>query len=588
MPLDPTTQRNVDAWLAGNYDADTKAEIRRLQDAGDHEALTNAFYQDLAFGTGGLRGIMGVGSNRVNRYTLGAATQGFANYLNAAYGDTGEEAISVVVAHDNRNNSARFAGLVADVFSANGITVYFFDGMRPTPELSFAVRRFGAQGGVMLTASHNPREYNGYKAYGPDGGQLVAPADTGVMEAVRAIGSVDEIDFARRPELVKTIGAGVDEDYFEALERLSLNPDAIAQVADMPIVFSPIHGTGAVSVPPILKRFGFTNVVCVEEQMTADGDFPTVVYPNPEEEEALTMALDKARSVGADLVMATDPDADRVGIAIRDAQGELRLLNGNQAASLLVHYVLSQHEAKGDLRADDYVVKTVVTTYLIDRIAERFGVECFNTLTGFKYIGELMTRLGASSRAESRDERRFLVGGEESYGYLVGMHARDKDAVVSCAMIAEMAAFHKAQGRSLWDVLVGIYDEYGFYRERLVAVKKEGKAGAEEIQAMMAGFRQNPPKSIGGSAVVTIKDYKSGESLDVPSGKTERIELPSSNVLQFFTEDGTIVSARPSGTEPKIKFYCSVKSGLAGPADYAMTEAALDEKIGRVMADLGV
>ena len=582
MPaFDPTTQANLDTWLNGNYDADAKAEIRGLLDAGDHEALTNAFYQDLAFGTGGLRGIMGVGSNRVNRYTLGAATQGFANYLNAAYGDAGARAVSVVVAHDNRNNSARFAALVADVFSANGIAVYFFDGMRPTPELSFAVRRFGAQGGVMLTASHNPREYNGYKAYGPDGGQLVAPADRAVMDAVRAVASVDDIKFERDPSRVKTIGAGVDEDYYDALAALSLNPEAIARVADMPIVFSPIHGTGAVSVPPVLARFGFTNVVCVEEQMTADGDFPTVVYPNPEEQEALSMALAEAREVGADLVMATDPDADRVGVAIRDDRGELRLLNGNQAASLLVHYVLSQHEARGDLRAGDYVVKTVVTTYLIDRIAKRYGVECFNTLTGFKYIGELMTRLQPAGR-------RFLVGGEESYGYLVGEHARDKDAVVSCAMIAEMAAFHKSRGRTLWQVLADLYDEYGFFRERLVAVKKEGKSGAEEIQAMMAGFRQNPPRTLGGSDVVTIKDYKTGESRDLTTGETTAIDLPSSNVLQFFTADGTIVSARPSGTEPKIKFYCSVNAGLADAADFARTEAALDAKVDRVMGDLGV
>ena len=577
MALDTTTQRNVDTWLNGNYDADTQAEIRRLLDAGDTEALTNAFYRDLEFGTGGLRGIMGVGSNRVNRYTLGMATQGFANFLNATYPD---EDVSVVIAHDCRNNSSAFANLVADVFSANGITVYFFEGMRPTPELSFAVRRFKAKGGVMLTASHNPREYNGYKAYGADGGQLVAPADTAVMDAVRQVASVDDIKFSRKPELVKTIGAGVDEAYYEALDKLSLNPEAIAKVADMPIVFSPIHGTGAVSVPPVLKRFGFTNVVCVEEQMVEDGDFPTVVYPNPEEREALTMALAKAREVGADLVMATDPDADRVGIAIRDAEGQLQLLNGNQAATLLVHYVLSQHQEKGDLRTSDYVVKTVVTTYLIDAIAKHFGVECFNTLTGFKYIGEKMTELG--------DNRRFLVGGEESYGYLVGMHARDKDAVVSCAMIAEMAAYHKAHGRSLWEVLVSIYDDFGFYRERLVAVKKEGKAGAEAIQAMMSGFRQNPPRQLGGSDIVTIKDYHTRESRDLVAGTTSPIDLPSSNVLQFFTEDGTIVSARPSGTEPKIKFYCSTKAGLAGPDEYTATERALDKKVDRILADLGV
>ncbi len=576
MAFDITTQSNINTWLNGNYDAESKAEIKRLQDAGEEEALTNAFYKDLEFGTGGLRGIMGVGSNRVNRYTLGAATQGFANYLNKTFdGD-----IRVVLAHDCRNNSTLFANLVADVFSANGITVFFFDGMRPTPELSFAVRKLGAKGGVMLTASHNPKEYNGYKAYGPDGGQLVSPDDTGVMSEVRNIKSIDEIKFERNADLVKSIGAGIDEDYYNELVKLSLNPEAIAQVADMPIVFSPIHGTGAVSVPPILKRFGFTNVITVEEQMVEDGNFPTVVYPNPEEQEALTMALNKAREVNADLVMATDPDADRVGIAIRNGEGELVLLNGNQTACLLVHYVLSGHQQKKDLRKSDYVVKTVVTSYMIDHIAKSFGVECFNTLTGFKFIGQVMTKL--------EGDRRFLVGGEESYGYLAGEHARDKDAVISCALIAEMAAYHKSQGRSLWDVLIDLYEEYGFYLEKLIAVKKEGKAGAEEIQAMMSRFRENPPSALGGGEIVMIKDYQESVSTSFPSGKTELIDLPSSNVLQFFTEDGTIVSARPSGTEPKIKFYCSVNAGLSEAADFERTQKALEAKIDRVLADLGV
>jgi phosphoglucomutase len=576
MAFDITTQSNINTWLNGNYDAESKAEIKRLQDAGEEEALTNAFYKDLEFGTGGLRGIMGVGSNRVNRYTLGAATQGFANYLNKTFdGD-----IRVVLAHDCRNNSTLFANLVADVFSANGITVFFFDGMRPTPELSFAVRKLGAKGGVMLTASHNPKEYNGYKAYGPDGGQLVSPDDTGVMSEVRNIKSIDEIKFERNADLVKSIGAGIDEDYYNELVKLSLNPEAIAKVADMPIVFSPIHGTGAVSVPPILKRFGFTNVITVEEQMVEDGNFPTVVYPNPEEQEALTMALNKAREVNADLVMATDPDADRVGIAIRNGEGELVLLNGNQTACLLVHYVLSGHQQKKDLRKSDYVVKTVVTSYMIDHIAKSFGVECFNTLTGFKFIGQVMTKL--------EGDRRFLVGGEESYGYLAGEHARDKDAVISCALIAEMAAYHKSQGRSLWDVLIDLYEEYGFYLEKLIAVKKEGKAGAEEIQAMMSRFRENPPSALGGGEIVMIKDYQESVSTSFPSGKTELIDLPSSNVLQFFTEDGTIVSARPSGTEPKIKFYCSVNAGLSEAADFERTQKALEAKIDRVLADLGV
>ena len=588
MALDPTTQGNLDTWLNGNYDAATKADIRQLQQTGDETAITNAFYRDLEFGTGGLRGIMGVGSNRVNRYTLGAATQGFANYLNAqakaapAASDpqAGPSQPSVVIAHDCRNRSNEFANIVADVFSANGIRVYFFDGMRPTPELSFAVRRLNAQGGVMLTASHNPKEYNGYKAYGADGGQLVFPADEDVMQQVRQVDRVDKIKFERRPKLVEQLGTDIDEAYYDALAGLSLSPAAIAAQADLPIVFSPIHGTGMVSVPPVIERFGFRNLITVPEQMIPDGDFPTVVYPNPEEREALSMALAKARDAGADLVMATDPDADRVGIAVRDDQGELVLLNGNQTACLLVHYVLSAHRRKGDLRVDDYVVKTVVTSYLIDAIAAHFGVECINTLTGFKYIGEVMTQRAGRGR--------FLVGGEESYGYLVGEHARDKDAVISCAMIAEMAAYYKSQGSSLWEGLQDIYREYGFYRERLVSLTKEGKSGAEEIQAMMSGFRQNPPQALDGSPVSTIKDYQSNLSLDKTSGKQTAIGLPKSNVLQFFTADGTIVSARPSGTEPKIKFYCSVK-GAAQPGEtFAATMARLDERVARVMADLGV
>ena len=582
MALDPTTQRNLDSWLSGSYDAETTAQVQQLVDAGDETEITNAFYRDLEFGTGGLRGIMGVGPNRVNRYTLGAATQGFANFLNeqhAASAKTAERP-AVVIAHDCRNNSDAFANLVADVFSANGITVHFFEGMRPTPELSFAVRRLRAQGGVMLTASHNPREYNGYKAYGYDGGQLVAPADTAVMEHVRAVGSVSDIKFSRKPELVHAIGEDMDEAFYAALVDLSLSRDAIESQADMPIVFSPIHGTGMVSVPPVLERFGFENVLTVAEQMVPDGDFPTVVYPNPEEEEALTMALQRARDAGADLVMATDPDADRVGIAVRDDAGEMVLLNGNQTACLLVHYVLSAHQRRGDLRPDDYVVKTVVTSYLIDEIAAKFGVECINTLTGFKYIGEVMTA--------REGEGRFLVGGEESYGYLVGEHARDKDAVVSCAMIAEMAAYHKSRGSSVWDALKALYHEYGFYKEKLVALTKQGKSGAEEIQAMMSGFRQNPPKALGGSEVVTIKDYQSSESTDLATGEKSDIGLPSSNVLQFFTEDGTIVSARPSGTEPKIKFYCQVKDTDHDGDTFAAAMDKLEAKVSRVMADLGV
>ena len=579
MALDPTTQANLDRWLGPDYDADTRAAVRALVDAGDATAITNAFYRDLEFGTGGLRGIMGVGPNRVNRYTFGAATQGFANYLNARGAPAGKTEPAVVIAHDCRNDSDTLAALCADVFSANGIRVYFFAGMRPTPELSFAVRRLGAQGGVMLTASHNPKEYNGYKAYGADGGQLVFPADEDVMREVREVGGVDEIEFARRAALVETIGPELDAAYLDALADCSLSPAAIAEQAELPIVFSPIHGTGMVSVPPALERFGFGNVITVPEQMVPDGDFPTVVYPNPEEREALTLALAKARETGAALVMATDPDADRVGIAVRDGSGELVLLNGNQAACLLVHYVLEAHHRKGDLRNDDYVVKTVVTSYLIDAIAAHFGVECVNTLTGFKYIGEVMT--------EREGRGRFLVGGEESYGYLVGEHARDKDAVVSCAMFAEMAAYYASRGTSMWGALRAIYEKFGYYRERLVARTKVGKSGAEEIQALMRGFRQNPPAALGGSPVVTIKDYDSGQSRDLVAGSATEIGLPISNVLQFFTADGTIVSARPSGTEPKIKFYCSAKGAPEPGETFEATMARLDAKIERVLGDLG-
>lgn len=575
--LEPAVQNKINAWLNGDYDQATKDEIQQLLDQGDTETLINAFYKDLEFGTGGMRGIMGVGSNRVNKYTLGAATQGFSNHLLKTY--PGED-IKVVIAHDSRNNSNAFAQVVADVFSANGIYVYYFEGLRPTPELSFAIRELGAKGGVMLTASHNPKEYNGYKAYGPDGGQLVSPNDTGVLEEVRKIAAVNEIKFKGQPDNIEKIGAALDQRYYEALEKLSISKEAIARQKDLKIVFSPIHGTGAVSVPPILERFGFENVILVEEQMEANGNFPTVVYPNPEEKEALTLALKKAKEVDADLLMATDPDADRVGIAIKNNAGEWVLMNGNQAACLLVHYVLTAWEQAGKLTGSEFVVKTIVTSYLIDKIAKAKGVECFNTLTGFKYIGQLMTKF--------EGQRTFIAGGEESYGYLVGEHARDKDAVISCAMIAEMVAYYKDQGHSLYDALVDIYLEYGLYKEKLVSLKREGKKGAEEIQEMLKALRETPPATLGGSKVVMVKDYLSGESKNLVDGTTETIDLPSSNVLQFYTEDGGIISARPSGTEPKVKFYCSVNAPLADKSQFKAVEGELDARLDQIMADLGV
>lgn len=577
ISLDANVQSRVDAWLAGNYDEATKAEIKQLIDQNNTTELTDAFYRDLEFGTGGLRGIMGAGSNRVNKYTLGAATQGLSNYLIKLYAD---QQIKVVIAHDNRNNSSLFAGIVADVFSANGIFVYYFEGLRPTPELSFAIRELGCQSGVMLTASHNPKEYNGYKAYGADGGQLVAPHDEAVMDEVAKISNIDQIKFERLTSNIQSIGKEIDEKYINELVKWSISKDAIHRQKDLKIVFSPIHGTGGVIIPDALHKFGFENVIVVKEQMVVDGNFPTVIYPNPEEAEALSMAIAKAKEVDADIVMATDPDADRVGLAIKNDKGEFILLNGNQALSLLVRYVLGAWEKAGKLGGNQYVVKTIVTSYLIDKMAASKGVTCYNSLTGFKFIGEIMTRL--------EGQKTFVVGGEESYGYLVGDHARDKDAVVACAMFAEMAAYYKDQGSSLYEVMLDMYAEYGFYKEKLISLTKKGKSGAEEIQAMMEKYRNDTPTTLGGIKVVTLKDYKKSISKDMITGEAEKIDLPSSNVLQFFTEDGSIISARPSGTEPKIKFYCSVNASLANKSDFVMVEEQLDAKLTEILRDLGV
>ncbi|MEM0992196.1 MAG: phospho-sugar mutase [Bacteroidota bacterium] len=575
--LEPAISAKIQGWLNGNYDKATKAAIQQMLDQEAYLELTNAFYKDLEFGTGGMRGIMGVGSNRINKYTLGTATQGFSNYLLKTYPN---QKIKVALTHDSRNNANEFAQVVADVFSANGIQVYYFDGMRPTPELSFAIRLLDCQGGVMLTASHNPKEYSGYKAYGADGGQLVAPHDKAVLEEVRKVDNIEDIKFDGAADRIEKIGATIDEQYLDELVKLSISQAAIARQKDLKIVFSPIHGTGAVSVPAVLKKFGFDNVILVEEQMVADGNFPTVVYPNPEEEEAMSMALAKAKAVDADLVMATDPDADRVGIAVKNEQGEFTLLNGNQAACLLIHYVLTAWEKAGKLTGSEYIVKTIVTSYLIDKIAAAKGVECFNTLTGFKYIGALMTQF--------EGQRTFIAGGEESYGYLVGEHARDKDAVISCAMMAEMTAYYKDQGSSLFDALLDLYVAFGYYKEKLVALKKEGKSGAEEIQAMLKALRENPPTTLGGAKVTMIKDYQSSVSKDLLRGTETTIDLPTSNVLQFFTADGSIISARPSGTEPKIKFYCSVNAELSNRAAFDETEQALERKLEAILKDLGV
>ncbi|MBW6479754.1 MAG: phospho-sugar mutase [Bacteroidales bacterium] len=573
--LDKNITERVNQWLTEDYDDETKATIRKMLESGSKEELTDAFYRDLEFGTGGLRGIVGVGTNRVNKYTIGAATQGLSNYLKKQYPD---QPIKVALAHDNRNFAEYFTQVTADVFSANGIYVYFFDGLRPTPELSFAIRHFDCQSGVMLTASHNPKEYSGYKAYWNDGGQIIAPHDTNIIDEVLKIDSISKINFKAKPENIEKIGREIDELFIEKVKLVSLNPDVIKKRHDLKIVFSPLHGTGVHLVPEGLKSIGFTNVNLVEEQCVIDGNFPTVIYPNPEEKEALTMALDKAKQIDADLVMATDPDADRVGIAVKDDNNEFVLLNGNQTGTLLFHYLLDQWKQKNMLKGKEYIVKTIVTTYLIDRIAEAMGVKCYNVLTGFKFIGSLMTEL--------EGKETFIAGAEESYGYLIGDHVRDKDAVVACNMIAEMTAWHLNNGKTPWQMLKEIYAEYGFFKEELISITKSGKKGAEEIKEMMTGFRENPPKSLGGKKVVKTMDYQTSLEKDLKTGKTTEIDLPKSNVLQFLTEGGNLISARPSGTEPKIKFYISVNTPLDAPENYYEKEKELKDLIQAIKKDL--
>jgi len=575
MQLEPATLSTINEWLNGNYDTKTKVEIQSLLDAESYTELTDSFYRNLEFGTGGLRGIMGPGSNRINKYTIGTATQGLANYLNKKY--PGQE-IKVAIAHDSRNNSDYFAKITADVFSANGIQVYFFKELRPTPELSFAIRQLGCKSGVMLTASHNPKEYNGYKAYGVDGGQFTAPDDSLVMDEVAKIKSIDEVKFDRADELISLIGEEIDQLYLDKITALSVSPEAIARQTNLKIVYSPIHGTGITLVPKALAQFGFSNLTLVEEQSKPDGNFPTVVYPNPEEKEALTLALKKAQDIDADLVLATDPDADRVGIAVKNNDGEFVLLNGNQTGSLLIHYLLTAWQEKGKLTGNEYIVKTIVTSNLIEAIANEKKVKFYNTLTGFKWIGQLMTQL--------EGKETFIGGGEESYGYLIGDLVRDKDAIVSCAFIAEMTAFYKDKGSSLYDALLDMYVTYGLYKEELVSITKKGKTGAEEIKAMMEKFRSTPPVTLGGSKIATLKDYELGVETDLKTGSKTALELPKSDVLQFITEDGSIVSARPSGTEPKIKFYCSVNAPLKDKSDFKSVDAELGSKIKAVMNDL--
>ncbi len=575
MQLEQSTLATINQWLNGNYDQTIKTHIQNLLDSEAFTELTDSFYKNLEFGTGGLRGIMGAGSNRINKYTIGTATQGLANYLNKKY--PGEK-ISVAIAHDSRNNSDVFAQITADVFSANGIHVYFFSALRPTPELSFAIRHLGCKSGVMLTASHNPKEYNGYKAYGADGGQFTSPDDQMVMNEVAAIQSIDEVKFDRVENNIEQIGEAIDQLYLDQITALSVSPDAIQRQHDLKIVYSPIHGTGITLVPQALAQFGFSNVTIVAEQSQPDGNFPTVVYPNPEEKEALTLALKKAEEIDADLVLATDPDADRVGIAVKNNDGEFVLLNGNQTGSLLINYILTAWQEKGKLTGNEYVVSTIVTTSLIQAICKAKNVEYFNTLTGFKWIGQVMTQL--------QGKKTFIAGGEESYGYLIGDLVRDKDAVISCAFIAEMTAFYKDKGSSLYQAMIDMYLTYGLYKEDLVSITKKGKTGAEEIKAMMEKFRNNPPAKLGGAEVVTLKDYELNKETDIKTGTSKELGFPKSDVLQFITADGSIISARPSGTEPKIKFYCSVNTPLATTADFKASETKLTEKINTIMQDL--
>ncbi|WP_316811749.1 phospho-sugar mutase [Pedobacter heparinus] len=577
MQLEQGTLATINEWLNGNYDQKTKDEIQELLNKEAYTDLTDAFYRNLEFGTGGLRGIMGAGSNRINKYTIGTATQGLANYLNQKY--PGEK-IKVAIAHDSRNNSDYFAKITADVFSANGIHVYFFAALRPTPELSFAIRQLGCKSGVMLTASHNPKEYNGYKAYGADGGQFTSPDDQLVMDEVAKIKNIDAVKFERIEQHVELIGEDLDQLYLDKITALSVSPEAIARQHALKIVYSPIHGTGITLVPKALEQFGFTNLTVVEEQSQPDGNFPTVVYPNPEEKEALTLALKKAKEIDADLVLATDPDADRVGIAVKNNDGEFVLLNGNQTGSLLINYLLTAWQEKGKLTGNEYIVKTIVTSNLIEAIAKAKDVTYYNTLTGFKWIGQIMTNL--------EGKQTFIGGGEESYGYLIGDLVRDKDAVVSCAFIAEMTAFYKDKGSSLYDALLNMYITYGLYKEELVSITKKGKTGAEDIKAMMEKFRNNPPATLGGSKIETLKDYELGIQTDLKTGIKTELELPKSDVLQFITEDGSIVSARPSGTEPKIKFYCSVNAKLPHKEDFKAVDTHLGNKIKAVMNDLEV
>ena len=566
-------------WLGDAYDAETRAEVKRMLDAEDKTELIECFYRDLEFGTGGLRGIMGAGCNRMNIYTVGAATQGLANYLKEAFAHLDQ--ISVAVAHDVRNNSRKFAEIVANVLSANGIKAYLFDNFRPTPELSFAIRHLGCQSGVNITASHNPKEYNGYKAYWEDGAQIIAPHDVNIINHVNQIKGAESIKFEGNPDLIEIIGKDVDDAFLAAIKELSLSPDAIKKHSDLKIVYTPIHGTGVELIPQSLMNYGFTNIIHVPEQDVPSGDFPTVDSPNPENPSAMAMAIAKAKEVEADLVMASDPDADRVGCVIRDNKGEYVLINGNQIAMILLYYLMTRNTELGRITGKEYIVKTIVTTETIKAIADANNIKMYDCYTGFKWI--------ASVIRENEGINRYLGGAEESYGFLAEEFARDKDAVSAVSLMAEAAAWAKDKGLDFLQMLQDIYIKYGFSREEGISVVRQGKSGAEEIVAMMKNFRSNPPKSLGGSEVILIKDYDSLNLTDIKASKVEKMDMPTtSNVLQFFTEDGTKISVRPSGTEPKIKFYVEVKGKMENGAEYDKAIADADAKIALIKKDLGI
>ncbi len=572
-----TVMEKAEKWLSPAYDEQTRAEVKALMEAEDKTPLIEAFYKDLEFGTGGLRGIMGVGSNRMNIYTVGAATQGLANYLKDTFKDLPQ--ISVCVGHDVRNNSRRFAELAADIFSANGIKVYLFDDCRPTPEISYGIRHLGCQSGVVVTASHNPKEYNGYKAYWSDGAQMIAPHDVKTIEYVNAITSVDQIKFTPNKELIEIIGSKIDDEYLTDVKKLSLSPEAIERHKDMKIVYTPIHGTGMMLIYDSLNRWGFKNVIHVPEQDVKSGDFPTVDSPNPENASAMAMAIAKAREVGADVVVASDPDADRIGLVVRDKKGEYQLVNGNQIVMIFLYYLITRNVELGRLNGTEYCVKTIVTTESIKRIADANNITCFDCYTGFKWIADVMRN--------HEQTARYLGGGEESYGFLAEDFVRDKDAVSAISLMCEIAAWAADRGQNLYEMLIDIYAQYGFSRERGISVVRPGKSGAEEIVAMMKNFRENPPATLAGSPVTAVKDYLDLNCRNLKTGQVEKLDFPTtSNVLQFFTERGDKVSIRPSGTEPKIKFYIEVREDMPSKEAYEETVAKAEEHIDAILADL--